>query len=167
MKPDPADLTWQATVNGQPGLDETLDVIRAMYDLHGYIEVSMKFGKKKAGSQSMLNTWMKWMEETAIWMAWNGAKMPLVIKDGNPWGERAFEQRDAHALFTRQYLGVDANGKRKTWKRCEPESDEVQASTGDRLHAMDCHIQWASERGLSLTIPASGEYQKLKDAACA
>jgi len=118
--------------------------------------------QKNPGSQTLLNTWMMWMQETAQHMAWQGVTMPLYIRsNGEMVGKRAFEQRDAHELFTSQYLGLDADGLRKTWSRTKS-TEEIQASVGDRLFAMDTHKQWAIEKGIQLTIKKDSQYMKLK-----
>ena len=79
--------------------------------------------------------------------------MPLVIKaDGTMYGTRQFNAEDAHELWVKKWLGVDSNG------------DRYKTATGDKgnmLFMMDKHLQWAAERGLSLTIPKDGEYAKL------
>jgi len=118
---------------------------------------------KDPGSQTMLNTWMMWMAETAEFMAWQGVTMPMYIrKNGEMVGSRKFEKRDAHDLFTSQYLGLDADGLRKTWSRTSKVDEEIQASVGDRLFAMDTHKLWATEKGIKLTIKKNSQYMKLK-----
>jgi hypothetical protein len=119
---------------------------------------------KEVGSQTLLNTWMMWMQETAEFMSWQGVTMPLYIrKNGEKVGLRKFEQRDAHDLFTSQYLGVDEKGRRKTWSRPKKKkNNEIQASIGDRLFAMDTHKQWCMEKGIKLTVKKDSEYMKLK-----
>lgn len=124
--------------------------------------VEAKLPEEVAGTVPMLRTWMKWMAETAQAMSARGCKMPLYIdSSGKHHGERAFCQDDAHALFTSTYLGVDESGKRKSWSLSSAD-DEVQASMGDRLHAMDTHVQWCLERGIKLTIPRNSEYQSYR-----
>lgn len=115
---------------------------------------------KSRGSQSMLNTWMMWMGQTAAFMAAQGVTMPLYIDSkGNHHGKREFKQLDAHALFTMTYLGADEQGRRKSWSRNQ-NPDEVQASMEDRLWAMERHIEWCAERGIQITIPREGEFQE-------
>lgn len=103
----------------------------------------------------MKRTWRMWMRETANWMAANGAVMPLMIKrDGTNHGSRPFNEQDAHELFTRQYLGVDASGER------------YKTATGDKgtmLSMMDRHLAWSTEKGISLTVPSDGEFQRLRE----
>ena len=103
---------------------------------------------------SMKKTWRMWMSETGEFMASRGVTMPLMhSRDGKPWGSRPFNKDDAHELFVRKYLGVDAYGER------------YKTATGDKgrmLYMMDCHVGWAEEKGLALTIPNDGEYLKLK-----
>ena len=119
--------------------------------------------EKNPGTQTMLNTWMMWMQETAEFMSWQGVKMPMYIRsNGEMVGERKFEQRDAHDLFTSTYLGLDADGLRKTWSRTKS-TEEIQASIGDRLHAMDTHMQWATEKGIKLTVKKDSQYMKMKE----
>lgn len=122
-----------------------------MYKLHKYVKWVPEFGE--VNSWPMKKTWRMWMTETAKWMASRGASMPLVIKaDGSMHGKREFTAQDAHELWVSTWLGVDASGER------------YKTATGDKgnmLHMMDKHLHWAAERGLCLTIPKDGEYQKL------
>lgn len=126
---------------------------------HGtFVELDYKDSSR--GSQSMLNTWMLWMGQTAAFMAAKGCTMPLYIdSQGNHHGSRPFAKEDAHALFTMTYLGADEQGRRKSWSRNQ-NPDEVQASMTDRLWAMECHIEWCAERGIQITIPRKGEFQE-------
>ena len=126
------------------------------------VDLSVREGVSE-GTQSMLNTWMMWMGETAEFMRWQGVTMPLYIrKNGEMVGKREFRKDDAHDLFTSQYLGVDENGKRKTWSRTK-NKDEFQASIGDRLFALDTHMAWSIEKGIKLTVKKDSEYMKLKN----
>jgi hypothetical protein len=145
------------------GLYPTTDAGKKYWDmlrLNDEVEVTVADGNP--GSWPMLKTWMKWMSETAAHMSAQGCTMPLYIDSkGNHHGKRAFEQRDAHDLFTSLYLGTDEDGRRKTWSLTDKDG-EIQASKGDRLHAMDQHVQWCAERGIKLTIPTNSEYRKLQ-----
>ena len=124
------------------------------------VELDWKGGNP--GSQSILNTWLQWMGETAAFMSARGVKMDVINVDGTVMGTRAFNKDDAHDLFSGKYLGKDEKGRRKTWKRCSPDSDEVQASKGDRVWCMNSHLVWATERGVKLTIPTNSEFNKLQ-----
>ena len=115
------------------------------------------------GSVNMLRTWRLWMSETAVLMRHHGCSMPLYIDaQGNPKGKRQYSADDAHEQFTSIYLGVDEKGTRKTWTLSKSDSGSIQASVGDRLHAMDVHLAWCTDKGWKLTIPHNSEYRKLK-----
>lgn len=116
------------------------------------------------GTIPMLRTWRGWMRETAAWMAWNGARMPLVIRsNGEQWGSRAFDENDAHELFTAKWLGVDEKGVRYSWRmRGESDQDSTPAPKSKRLFAMELHESWCTERGIKITIPENSEYRKFK-----
>jgi hypothetical protein len=139
------------TPEGQKYLDQL--------QLNDEVEVSVADGNP--GSWPMLKTWRKWMDETAREMSRRGCTMPLYTDSkGVSHGTRPFKADDAHDLFTSTYLGTDEQGRRKTWSLTD-KRDEVQASKGDRLWAMDMHVQWCLERGIKLTIPSNSEYRKL------
>ena len=124
-----------------------------LYAKHKHVAWTWVTGEKN--SWPMKKTWRMWMSETAKWMADNGATMPLVIRaDGTLSGSRKFNAEDAHELWVRHWLGVDENGE-----RYKTASDDK----GQMLTMMNKHVQWAAERGLSLTIPKDGEYKKLND----
>lgn len=125
-------------------------------------EIRLRPVNVKTGSQSMLNTWWMIVTEVSQWMAWQGAKMPLYVdKNGNWVGERRFTKDDGHEAFTVLFLGTDEQGRRKTWKRSST-TDEVVASIGDRVWAIDQLIQLAVEKGITIRIPEKSEYRKLK-----
>jgi hypothetical protein len=120
----------------------------------------------KTGKWGMAKLWRTWMQSTADWMAARGATMPLCLKDGKPWGERAFNAEDAHELFTCQWLGLDADGTRLSWSKTG--RDGMRAATkGERYHAMLKHECWASERGITLFVPRDSEYFDLRERAAA
>jgi hypothetical protein len=128
-----------------------VEFAHSLYQKHKHVTWTYTTGEKN--SWPMKKTWRMWMSETAEWMTKNGATMPLAIKaDGTVLGTRPFDANDAHELWVRQWLGVDANGE-----RYKTASDDK----GQMLHMMNKHVQWAAERGLSLTIPRDGEYHKL------
>lgn len=116
------------------------------------------------GSLSMLNTWRGWMRETARCMAARGAKMPLGFDDqGEAVGWRAFNEYDAHELFTALYLGTDTEGRRYRWSvGADTRPGEVAATKEQRLHAMDLHVVWCTERGIKITIPERSEYARAR-----
>lgn len=124
-----------------------------LYSKHKHVTWTFTTGEKN--SWPMKKTWRMWMNETAIWMAERGATMPLVVRaDGSFSGSRKFTPEDAHELWVRTWLGVDENGDR--YKTASDDKAQM-------LHMMNRHVQWAAERGLSLTIPKDGEYKKLND----
>lgn len=132
-------------------------------------EIIAKVADQNTGTVPMLRTWRMWMRQTADWMAWQGAKMPLCYdKQGNPWGERAFNENDAHELFTHKWLGSDENGIRYSWRmRGEDAAGSTPAPKSKRLWAMECHEAWATDRGIKLTIPDDSEYRNLQRAQVA
>lgn len=126
-------------------------------------ELLANFPDEFAGTIPMLRTWRKWMQETATAMCHYGCTMPLFVDSkGVPHGTRPYSAEDAHIQFTSVYLGVDEQGRRKSWSMSES-MEEVQASAGDRLWAMDQHLQWCAEKGIKLTIPVKSEYFKHKN----
>ena len=106
-------------------------------------------------SWPMKKTWRMWMKETADFMSGNGVTMPLgITKEGEPWGSRPFNSADAHELWIRHWMGVDADGERyKT----------ASGDKGEMVSMMDKHSAWATERVLFLTIPHHGEYMKYRE----
>ena len=124
-----------------------------LYAKHKHVTWTFTTGEKN--SWPMKKTWRMWMSETAAWMAERGATMPLVVRaDGSFSGSRKFTPEDAHELWVRTWLGVDENGDR--YKTASDDKAQM-------LHMMNRHVQWAAERGLSLTIPKDGEYKKLNE----
>ena len=115
------------------------------------------------GSLSMLKTWRKWMAETSHYMAASGCTMPTYCdREGVAHGKRPFNENDAHELFTMRWLGSNEHGVRYSWSMSRKNPYAVVAPKGKRLFAMDRHLEWATERGIKLTIPNSGEYAKLQ-----
>ena len=114
------------------------------------------------GKWGMARLWRVWMKATSDWMTKQGATMPLVIqKDGQPYGKRPFDEDDAHALFTYQWLGSDENGKRLSWAKSQQKDSGRVATRGERYDAMRKHEQWALERGILLMKPRDSEYMKI------
>lgn len=136
------------------GLQNFVSLLSDCVDSFGSVSVDVVAGKKRKSSQPMKGTWRMWMKETAKWMSDNGATMPLYYRpNGEPYGKRPFNEQDAHEAFMRTWGGVNANGDRQ---------HQEAAEKGLMLHIMDRHLMWAIEKGISLTIPADGEYMKLK-----
>jgi len=134
-------------------------------DMGAIIEAN--FPDESVGTIPMLRTWRKWMQETATAMCHHGCTMPLYIDSkGIPHGKRPYNADDAHEQFTSVYLGVDEEGRRKSWSMTSDDS-EVQASMGDRLHAMQTHQEWCMEKGIKLTIPRNSEYRQQMEKQCA
>jgi len=114
------------------------------------------------GRWGMSRLWRSWMATTADFMAKNGVTMPLMYaSDGNPYGKRPFNCDDAHELFTRQHLGVDANGVRLSWSR-KGNNGMRPATKGERFNAMMKHSEWCCERGIALLNPRDSEYKQLE-----
>ena len=115
------------------------------------------------GKWGMAKIWRKWMSETAEWMAHQGATMPLCFdKEGKPYGSRAFNESDAHELFTAQWLGTDSQGNRLSWSK-KGRDGMRPASKSERFHAMQRHEHWATERGIKLFNPRhENEYRKIE-----
>lgn len=114
------------------------------------------------GKWGMAKLWRSWMSTTADFMAGNGAKMPLMIKqDGSWYGERPFNASDAHELFTSQWLGLDADGTRLSWAK-KGHSGMRAATKGERFNALRRHEEWALNKGIKLWIPRESEYNDLQ-----
>jgi hypothetical protein len=128
-------------------------------DEHTFLLVSTQ--DPRTGKWGMARLWRMWMNTTGEWMAGRGATMPLCLKDGKPWGERAFTPEDAHELFTAQWLGLDADGTRLSWSKSG--RDGMRAATkGERFIAMQRHENWALEKGITLFQPRDSEYRQLQ-----
>lgn len=113
------------------------------------------------GKWGMARLWRKWMAITAQYMANNGSKMPLMVRDDGTWyGSRPFDENDAHELFTRQWLGVDVEGNRLSWKKKEGAN---VADKGQRFIAMMKHQNWCIEKGIDLPLPRDSEYNELQE----
>ncbi len=126
-----------------------------------YVEISRE--KATTGKWGMARLWRAWMATTAKWMSENGAKMPLVInKDGGQYGSRPFNADDAHELFSAKFLPTLPNGERLSWSK-DTGNGRVKADRAQRLHAMQQHDAWATERGIYLFRPGDSEYQQLID----
>lgn len=119
---------------------------------------------KKEGTQSMLNTWMMWMETMAEYMGRQGVRVEMTGKGGKVISSRPPTKEEAHAYFTEQYLGVDDKGQRKSWSN-KPPKGQVKADMGDKLWCMDRLVDFATERGVKLKIPSDCEYMTLKKEA--
>lgn len=158
-------LSLRNTHNGLVPIDEKGREWKGGLQLGAIVDAN--FPDESAGTVPMLRTWYKWMDETAREMARRGCTMPLFVDSrGRTRGSRPFKKEDAHDLFTSMYLGVDEQGRRKSWTMSDNEN-EVQASMEDRLWAMDRHLEWCAERGIKLTIPRNSEYQKHREAQAA
>lgn len=127
----------------------------------GHLIVSTK--SADTGKWGMARLWRAWMEKTAVWMAQNGATMPLMINSKGEWyGTRKFNKDDAHELFTHKFLGCDKYGNRLSWSK-SGNKESRSATKGERYTAMLRHENWATERGIQLMVPRDSEYMKLKD----
>lgn len=114
------------------------------------------------GKWGMTRLWRSWMAPTAKFMADNGVKQPLMIKsDGSWYGERPFDENDAHELFTRQWLGVDKDSIRLSWSR-KAHSGMRVATKGERFNALRKHEEWALSKGIILFKPRGSEYERLE-----
>ena len=114
------------------------------------------------GKWGMARLWRSWMSITAKFMAAKGSVMPLMIDDdGNWFGERPFDENDAHELFTRQWLGTDGEGKRLSWAKDDREGMR-KATKGERYIAMMKHENWCIEKGINLPAPKDSEYSITK-----
>ena len=116
------------------------------------------------GKWGMAKLWRMWMSETAKFMAANGSVMPLMIgKDGKWFGDRPFDSNDAHELFTRQWLGIDGEGKRLSWAKDDRDGMR-KATKAERYIAMMKHEDWCVEKGIILMVPRESEYFQTKKA---
>lgn len=158
-------LTLKKTIFGFIAITEAGQKYFELLQLGDEFEASVADGNP--GSWPMLKTWRKWMDETAREMSRRGCTMPTYIDpEGVSHGTRAFKADDAHDLFTSMYLGTDNEGRRKTWSLTDKDG-EIQASKGDRLWAMQMHVDYCMERGIKLTIPSNSEFRKLQEAQAA
>ena len=140
------------------------------------------------GKWGMARLWRAWMQTTAVWMADNGATMPLTTVRVNnaknglfeqaliklrllmgsghnltvTYGVRPFNNQDAHELFTSQWLKLDENGNRLSWSK-KNNGDLRAATKGERFHALRAHEEWCLTKGINLMKPRDSEYEKLKE----
>ena len=115
----------------------------------------------KQAKWGMARLWYMWMKATADHMAKSGVTMPMMVKkDGGNYLTREFDEKDAHQLFTHQYLGCDESGNRLSWSRSGKDGRRA-ATKGERFIAMLKHEHWCAERGIVLMNPREGEYFKL------
>lgn len=113
------------------------------------------------GKWGMSRLWRSWMSVVASYMAQNGAKMPLMIaKDGSHYGSRPFNAQDAHELFTAQFLGLNENGERLSWRRSDGED---VADKGQRFVAMLKLQTWCIDKGINLPMPRESEFHDLNE----
>ena len=145
-------------VNNETLQDYFEELVREI-DEHGTVICNSQ--PASVGKWGMARLWYMWMLKTAEFMAKNGVTMPLMVNaDGITYSSRPFNAGDAHELFTRQHLGVDEKGVRLSWAKS---GDQRKATKGERFNALRKHEEWASERGIILFKPRSGEYKDLID----
>lgn len=125
----------------------------------------VEIAEQTTGKWGMARIWRKWMAETADWMAWQGATMPLAVKsDGSLWGSRPFNANDAHELFCAQWLGVGADGKRLSWAK-QAHDGMRPATKAERFYAMQRHEEWCTQKGIQLFNPRhENEYREMEAA---
>lgn len=134
-----------------------------MYELEETPLLVANTNDPKIGKWGMARLWRSWMAKTAQFMAGNGSKMPLYIKsDGSHYGSRAFNNEDAHELFTAQWLGVDAEGNRLSWAKKSHDGKRA-ATKGERFNAMLKHEAFCVEKGIFLLTPKDSDFFKLKE----
>jgi hypothetical protein len=114
------------------------------------------------GKWGMSRLWRSWMTSTANFMAANGSIMPLMTKANGDWyGKRPFNEKDAHELFTSVHLGNNKEGKRLSWAK----SGDNVADKGQRFMACLKHEQWMVDKGIKFLIPRDSEFFKEKQKA--
>lgn len=93
MKPNPADLEWQMTVNAKPGLDEAIDVLRAMWESHGYLDIEIHVGKQRTQKQSAaLHLWLGWLAESLNDAGYDTKAVMQVKNVGVPWTKASVKE---------------------------------------------------------------------------
>lgn len=128
-------------------------------DLDKHKVLIVSYQEAGTGKWTLARLWRAWMATTAEFMAKNGVTMPLMINaDGVTYSSRPFNAQDAHELFSRQHLSVDEKGERLSWAKS---GSQRKATKGERFDALRKHEAWASERGINLFKPRSGEYLSL------
>ena len=117
----------------------------------------------KTGKWGLARLWRMWVSKVAEHMASNGITMPLMIKsDGTFYGKRPFNAKDAHELFTMQFLGVNEQGQRLSWAKSKTEH-ERPATKGERFNALRKLEVFSLERGIQLFKPRNSEYSELEN----
>jgi len=141
-------------------LSQFVDKLQDELEEHPILVVTSQNGN--VGKWGMARLWRAWMDKTAQFMAENGCSMPLMInKNGENYGTRPFSSDDAHELFTRQWMGTDADGTRLSWSKTGHDKQRP-ATKGERFNALQKHEAWGTERGIILFNPRDSEYSDLE-----
>ena len=142
-------------------LDEANQLMQKELDEHNVLILTLK--PATVGKWGMAKLWYSWMASAAKFMAANGSKMPLMIKSNGEWyGSRPFNEKDAHELFTSQWLGVDEKGIRLSWAKGKHDGMRP-ASKGERWIALRKMEIWCVEKGINILNPRDSEYRKLTE----
>lgn len=141
-------------------LQAFMEEIQAEISEHKLLIVSAQ--PAGTGKWGMARLWRMWMVPTAKYMNDIGVFMYLAIdKNGKPFGRRKFTPEDAHEMYTRCHLGVDANDNRLSWAKSSKDKDKRIATKGERFNALRKHELWALERAIILFKPRGSEYDQL------
>lgn len=117
----------------------------------------------KIGKWGMARLWRSWMSKTAKHMAKNGYTMPLLVKaDGSSYGNRPYNEHDAHDLFTSRWLGVDSDGNRLSWAR-KAHDNMRPANKSERFMAMLKHEAFCLDQSILIHTPRDSDFFKLKE----
>lgn len=136
------------------------DEVDMIIDAGGQARVKVTSSKGN-GKWGMARLWYKWMKQTAEYMAANGSTMPLMISpEGEFYGSRPFNEKDAHELFSSQWLGLNDKGERLSWAK---KPGPNVADKGQRWLAMMKHENWCIEKGINLYQPRNSEYNEMKE----
>ncbi len=142
-------------------LDELLEAVQDALEKEPHLVVSVKGAS--VGKWGMARLWYSWIATVAKHMANSGVTMPLMVDQvGNVYGERPFEENDAHLLFSPKFLGVDENDKALSWSK-KGRDGRRAADKGERFHALRQMEIWATERGITLLKPRDSDYVKLSN----
>lgn len=147
------------TIANKSNIEDQLEKI-AQFILDADADCRVKVTKKSNGTLPLDRHWRALMPQVASLMQSYGVTMRFQSPKGVGTFERAFNEDDAHELFTSMFMPVDDNGRRKSWSKSGRDGME-SADTGERVHAMERLYQYWLERGHSLERNMNSEYEEL------
>lgn len=143
------------------GLPRFIDAIQEELTAEPVLLVTTQ--SQRTGKWGMARLWRSWMATTADWMAARGATVDIKSRKGRVMISRPIDAEDCHELFTKYWLGLDADGTRLSWSRSGRKGMRA-ATKGERWDALRKHEEWALPKGIPLFMPRDSEYRELAEA---